>query len=197
MLLLTFAGAGVGLSLWLVARVLSAATGAPGPAGALGTVLVAVIFLPNLLSGAVALSMGASITTGAHMALGGVARQSTASLSLLDGGGPWYLAVLLVVPPLACFLSGAAARRHLGDGRPAPVLTGAAVTYSACLTGLVALSGVTVAGPTGAEAGVGAEVAETATLALAWAGLLGSAGWLSANVTEPATEPHAGGSGRA
>ena len=180
MLLLTFVGGFVGAASWLMGRLVAAVVGGAGPGVAGGRLLLGVGFFPNLVAGASALSVGATLTGGARTALGGVERGPIDHLSLIDAGGPWYAWLLLVVPPLVCFVCGAAARRHLPIGAGAAgVLAAAGGTYALCMAALAALAGVRMWGAGGGEAGISADVVEVFVLALAWGAGLGAAGWIA------------------
>ena len=177
MALLVVGAGAIGATGWLLVRLVAGlAAGGSGAGAAVASLVAFVAFLPNAAVGVAALAVGASLEAGA-LAAGGAA---PVELSLLDGTLPWYLSPLLAVPPVACFFTGAAARRKRGVAASGPVVVGvAALTFAALLSAGAGVAGVRLAGSTAAVGvSVAADVGSTAALALVWGAVLGGAGWL-------------------
>lgn len=150
-------------------------------------VVVLAAFLPNLVAGAAAFSLGAPIEFLART-IDGAEVERRASLILGGEGARGYAYLLLVVPAIACLLGGFAARRRAGrEARVAVVLGAATATYALTLWIVALVTGVRVSEAfigTGNYLVVSAGAGATLLLAALWAGVFGFAGWRLAEQQE-------------
>ncbi|MFN2489975.1 MAG: hypothetical protein ABR529_09605 [Actinomycetota bacterium] len=191
MLVVAGVGAAGAALLWIVAVLVRGVPPAFGIPEAAAAAIFLVAFAPNVVVSLLALSLGAPVEVGAKLRIGGRVLGPVQELSLTDWGGgptPWYLWLLVLIPLCACLLGGFAARRKL-SGRPAmaETLGVAAVTFAALVGALAAVAdarlGAGLVRPRG-FAHVAPHAFSTFLLALAWAGVLGVAGWKSAESYE-------------
>ena len=181
MTLLVSAAGAAGATLWLLVVVVARLAGDWDVGDAVAALVAFLAFFPNATLALAVIALGAPLEVSAGLPGAGGVAGPPRELSLLDGTLPWYLSTLLVVPPVASFLSGAAARRDAGGRAHGFVVLGvAALGFSAALTVGGALAGVRVRSLDGAlGAGVTPDVEGAAALALVWGAVLGAAGWLS------------------
>lgn len=145
MLLASFGLAAAAVLLWIIVALL---TGRPagefGGREAIAGAIYLIAFAPNVITSAIALGLGAPIEVGAQVSAGGQMVGELRTISLWDWAGgatPWYVALLMLVPLLACSLGGFAARRHTrAERKVLEVLVVAAATYGIVLFELAALS---------------------------------------------------------
>jgi hypothetical protein len=201
MLVVAAAGALAAVAIWGVLSLVG--EGTRSPASLLAAVLFVIAFLPNLVVTLLALAVGAPVEVGAQVRLLGRDLGPLREFSLGDWGGgtpPAAIWLLVLIPLGACLVGGFAARRHSAVPRRAPeILAVAALTFAVPLgtlavlsrarlgAGLVSASGFAYVAPDGLAVFL---------WSLAWAGVMGAAGWRvgerQAPVRPPAVSRQAG-----
>ena len=192
MLLVTFLLAAVALLLWIIVGL--ARGGTPkgfGAGDAVAAVVYLIAFLPNMLSTIAGFSVGAPVELGGQITVAGRLRGRVPAYSVFDWDGatpPFYVALLVMIPVIACSVGGYIAYRNAKDkDRVVEVLAAAVVTFSVTLLILTTLAearlGAGLLGRSGfARLAVNAPI--TFLLAVVWSGALGFAGWKVAEMQD-------------
>lgn len=184
MLGLAALGAAAAGLVWIIAGL---ARGAPvanfGGGDALAGFIYVLAFLPNLLVAILTVSLGAPLSVGAQVTIGGrrIGPLKTFSLWHWGGGTPWFAYALLLVPLIATIGAGVlACRRRRQDSVPLDVLAAAAAVFGAVLA-LLAWLGQARLGEGIMRAHGFGQISANAPLAgvlgFVWAGAGGYAGW--------------------
>lgn len=154
-----------------------------GIADALGLVIEALAFLPNLGVNLVGFSMGAPIDAGVAVGLSGASGGEVPSYSLAEWAGtspPWYAYSALVLPLVAMLGAGVFARRR---SRTSPTFSWSAVaalSFSAPLALLAWISEARLGAGVVTSQGfarLSANVPTTLVLGLLWAAVGIPTGW--------------------
>ena len=173
------------LLLWVIIGLARGATPKGFTAGdAVAAVVYAVAFLPNVIVTIAGLSLGAPVEIGSQITGAGRLRGSVPMYSIFDwdgAGPPFYVALLLMIPVIACSIGGYIAYKSADDrSKYAEIIGAAAATFAGVLFVLAALSearlGAGLLGR-GGFARLALDAPITFVLAFLWAALLGFAGW--------------------
>ena len=197
MLLVTFLLCAFVLLLWIIVGL--ARGGTPkgfGVGDAVAAIVYLIAFLPNMLATVAGFSVGAPVEVGGQITVAGRLRGGVPSYSVFGwdvGTPPIYVAVLVMIPVIACSIGGYLAYRNAKDKKQVVEVLGAAVvTFSVTLLILATLAearlGAGLLGRSGfARLAVDAPI--TFLLAVVWAGALGFAGWKVAGMQDGERAP--------
>ena len=192
MLLVTFLLAAIALLLWIIVGL--ARGGTPkgfGAGDAVAAIVYLIAFLPNMLATIAGFSVGAPVELGGQITVAGRLRGRVPAYSVFDWDGgtpPFYVALLVMIPVIACSVGGYIAYRNAKDkNQVVEVLAAAVVTFSVTLLILATLAearlGAGLLGRSGfARLAVNAPI--TFLLAVVWSGALGFAGWKVAEMQD-------------
>nr|MBA2600376.1 zinc ribbon domain-containing protein [Actinomycetota bacterium] len=197
MLLVTFLLCAFALLLWIIVGL--ARGGTPkgfGVGDAVAAIVYLIAFLPNMLATVAGFSVGAPVEVGGQITVAGRLRGGVPSYSVFDWDGgtpPVYVALLIMIPVIACSIGGYLAYRNAKDKKQVVEVLGAAVvTFSVTLLILATLAearlGAGLLGRSGfARLAVDAPIAFL--LSVVWAGALGFAGWKVAEMQDDGSPP--------
>jgi hypothetical protein len=185
LMLTTTAILGVVFSLLWVVVVLARGPNDFGWGEALASLIYMSAFAPNVVVSVVSVALGAPVEVGAQVTVGGRVVGPLKDVSLFTGDLPWPALALLVIPLIACFVGGYSARRTTTIPRQgAGVLGAAALGYAFVLADLAVLADARLGAGLVRSRGfalIAPDSLPVFLLALAWAVVLGYAGWWYAN----------------
>lgn len=180
-LLVLVAGAAAVTTFCLVLSLSTAAylVGGGGVTGGLGLIVLSVAYLPNVVLGALSVSVGPGAVIGqTTITAFGVVHAPLPALPLLavvpQGTGSWWWLAVLLVPALAAVQLGRRAANRCGDRNDALRSVGAAAALAGlALAVLGALAGGTLGN--GAFSPVGVPGLAVGATTVAWLGVVGAA----------------------